>query len=188
MAFDYSQCHSLILDGILEGLRLRADEVAEIAAEVKSPQVEFPIDGVSLDLVPWHAALGVSFRLHTERDPDIRYCNVEWSYFNVVSNQSCSGLQRAADFIHAAYTSENSSSLAREMAHLIFFAGAEAILDPRVAQTLVKLGINAPTYENHFLSRLFEYIVLDFDGTVHANYCELVLANRVRTKWWPQST
>jgi hypothetical protein len=72
------------------------------------------------------------------------------------------------------------------MAHLIFLAGAEALLDPRVAQLLVELGINAPTYRDSFPSPLFEYMVFDFDKTVSANYCEIVLANRVTAKWRPR--
>ncbi len=188
MAFNFSQCRSRILEGVLAGLRLRADRIAEIAAEVRVPGVEYPIDGVSLDLVPWHAALGVSFRRHAERDPDVRYCNVEWTYFDVVSHQTCAELKAVADFVHEAYTSEDANALAVEMAHLIFLAGAEAILDPRVAQTLVELGINAPTYRDRLLSPWFEYLVLDFDGNVRANYCELVLANRVTAKWWPRLT
>ena len=62
MAFNFSHCQSLILHGILEGLRLRADKIAAIE---KVPNVEFPVSGVSLDLVPWHGALEVSLRLCT---------------------------------------------------------------------------------------------------------------------------
>jgi hypothetical protein len=185
MAFNYANCRSLILQGILEGLRFRADKIATIE---KVPNVEFPINGVSLDLVPWHSALGVSLRLYSEWEPDIRYCNVEWTYFDLVSHDTCHALKLAADFVHAAYTSENSNLLAREMAHLIFLAGAEALLDPRVAHLLAELGINAPTYREEFPSRLFEYLVFDFDGTVRTNYCELVLANRVAAKRWPKLT
>jgi hypothetical protein len=185
MAFNFSQCQSLILQGILEGLRLHADKIAAIE---KVPNVEFPVSGVSLDLVPWHGALGVSLRLCTEHEPELRYCNVEWAYFDLVSNANCPRLQLAADFVQKAYASENSNSTAREMAHLIFLAGAEALLDPQVAQLLVELGINAPTYRDSFLSPLFEYMVFDFDGTVRENYCELVLANRVTAKWWSRLT
>jgi hypothetical protein len=62
IAFNFSHCQSLILQGILEGLRLRADKIAAIE---KVPNVEFPVSGVSLDLVPWHGALEVSLRLCT---------------------------------------------------------------------------------------------------------------------------
>ena len=50
----------------------------------------------------------------------------------------------------------------------------------------MELGINAPTYVDSFASRVFEYMVFDFDGTVKANYCELVMANRVTAKWQPR--
>src|SRR5262245_47623907 len=183
MAFNFSQCRSLILEGILEGLQASADVIAAIG---KVPNLEFPVNGVSLDLVPWHGALGISLRLCTEVEEHVRYCNVEWAYFDLTSNANCPALARAADFVQKAYTSENSNSVAIEMAHLIFLAGAEALLDPQVAQLLVELGINAPTYRDSFPSHVFEYMVLDFDGTVRANYCELILANRVTAKWWPR--
>src|SRR5262249_35251313 len=92
MAFSFSECRSLILEGILEGLRLRANEIAAIE---KAPNVKYPVNGVSLDLVPWHGAIGLSLRLCGECDADIRYCNVEWAYFGLISGDNCPGLRRA---------------------------------------------------------------------------------------------
>jgi hypothetical protein len=177
MAFVFSQCRDLILHGILAGIWLRTDAIARIALEKQA-------SGVSLDLVPWHSALGLSIRQRTEHGADIRYCNVDWEYCDLVSNQTCPELQRAADFIHEAYTSEDSNDVAKEMAHMIFLAGAEALLDAQVAMAFSKLGINAPVCGDNFMPRGIEYMVFDFDGTVRANYCELVLANRVTARWW----
>jgi hypothetical protein len=179
MAFHFSRCRDLILQGILAGIRSSADKIASIA------KVEV-VTGISLDLVPWHGALGISIRRSTECSEDVRYCNVEWAYFDVVSNDTCAEFQQAVDFIHGAYTSENSNHLAREMAHLIFLAGAEALLDPQVALAFSELGIKAPVCGADFMPRPFEYMVFDFDETVPGNYCELVLANRVTARWWPK--
>jgi hypothetical protein len=179
MAFVFSQCRDLILHGILAGIRLRADDIARIALEKQA-------SGVSLDLVPWHGAIGLSIRQRTEHGADIRYCNVEWEYFDVVSNQTCPELQQAADFIYEAYTSEDSNHAATEMAHMIFLAGAEALLDARVATAFSELGIDAPICGDNFMPRGLEYMVIDFDGTVRGNYCEFVLANRVTARWWPK--
>jgi hypothetical protein len=179
MAFSFSRCRELILEGILAGIKLRADEIVSIAQEEQ-------VTGISLDLVPWHCVLGLSIRQCTEHGDDIRYCNVEWANFDVVSNQTCPEFQRAADFVHEAYTSENSNHIAIEMAHMIFLAGAEALLDPRVAMAFSELGIAAPVCGDNFMPRPFEYMVFDFDGTVPGNYCDLVLANRVAARWLPK--
>lgn len=179
MVFSFSQCRALILQGILAGIKLRADEIVNIVKEAQ-------VTGISLDLVPWHSALGLSIRQYTDLGEDVRYCNVEWAHFDVVSNETCAELQRAVDFIHEAYVAENSNHLAREMAHMIFLAGAEALLDSRVAMALSELGIDAPVCGDDFMPRPFEYMVFDFDGTVPGNYCELVLANRVTARWWPK--
>lgn len=178
MAFRFSRCRDLIVQGILAGIRLRADEIASIAKE--------HVTGISLDLVPWHSAIGLSFRTGMEHCSEDRYCNVEWAYFGVVSNETCAEFQQAVDFVHEAYTSETSNHLAREMAHLIFLAGAEALLDPHVALAFSALGIEAPVCGSDFMPRPFEYMVFDFDETVPGNYCELVLANRVTARWWPK--
>jgi hypothetical protein len=181
MAFSFSRCQDLMLQGILAGIRQSAGDIARIGKEQQ-------VTGISLDVVPWHQALGLSMRQCTEHGTDIRYCNVEWAYFDVVSNRSCPELDHAADFMHEAYVSENSNHLAREMAHMIFLAGAEALLDARVATAFSELGVNAPVCGDHFMPLPFEYMVFDFDGTVPCNYCDLVLANRVTARWLPKLT
>src|SRR5262249_33836790 len=150
--------------------------------------MDCPVTGISLDVAPWHGAIGLSLRQYTEHMEEVRYCSVEWAYFDVVSNRTCPDLQLAADFIQEAYTSENSNSVAREMAHMIFLAGAEALLDAQVAMLLSELGIDVPVCGGDFMPRPFEYMVFDYDGTVPGNYCDLVLANRVTARWWPKMT
>jgi hypothetical protein len=71
---------------------------------------------------------------------------------------------------------------------MIFLAGAEALLDPQVATAFSELGISAPVCGDAFMPRPFEYMVFDFDGTVPGNYCDLVLANRVASRWRPKLT
>jgi hypothetical protein len=160
---------------------LRSEKIAHIAKEEQ-------VTGISLDLVPWHRALGLSLRQLSEYKPEERYCNVEWAYFDVISHRKCRKLQQAADFVYEAYVSENSNELAVEMAHMIFLAGAEALLDAKVAMALTKLGIDAPICGDCFMQRPFEYMVFEFDGYFPGNYCDLVLANRVTARWRPKMT
>lgn len=186
MAFDFSRCRSIIVQGILDALDSKASAIASID---QIPNVEFPIDGIALDMAPWHGGMGLALRQVTEFEHESRYNSADWDYFDFVSNSSFSGLQVAANFIKEAYLSEGEGSPARlEMAHLVFLAGAEALLDSRVAECLCALGINAPVYANGFLGRRFEYMVFDPDETVRMNYCELVLANRVTAKWLTRKT
>jgi hypothetical protein len=183
MAFDFSQCRSVLLQGILDALLARAEVIASIK---RIPNIEFPISGVSLDMAPWHGGIGLSLRQAAEFEAERRYDVAAWEYFDLVSESTFAGLRPAAEFIRDAYGSEGEDSPARhEMAHLVFVAGAEALLDPLVAQRLRELGVNAPIFRDEFLRGGFEYLVFDPDGTVRANYCELVLANRVTARWWP---
>jgi hypothetical protein len=105
MAFSFFRCRAVILQGILDGIRLRAQKIAGVAKE------QDQVTGISLDLVPWHRALGLSLRQSGEHASHIRYCNVEWAYFDLVSDRTCPALQQAADFVHGAYASEGSDHL-----------------------------------------------------------------------------
>ena len=184
MAFDFSQCRSVLLQGILDALDARASVIASIK---RIPNVMFPISGISLDMAPWQGAVGLSLRQASEFELERRYDIAGWEYFDLVSNTTFPDLQPAAGLIHDAYISEGEDSPARhEMAHLVFLAGAEALLDERVPNRLSVIGVKAPVFGAEFLRGCFEYMVFDPDETVRVNYCELVLANRVTARWWPK--
>jgi hypothetical protein len=178
MGFNQDECRRLLLEGILGALEAKAADIQAIGRTVHG---ECPISGVSLDMAPWHCALGLSLRLNSEVGDD-RYDIAGWQYFDFVSQQSFPGLQPVADFIGEAYCSEG-EFYRREMAHLIFLAGAEALLDERAATYLIGLGLEAPILGSEFGQRYFEYMVFDPDCTIRANYCELVLANRVTARF-----
>jgi hypothetical protein len=55
MAFDFSRCRSVLLQGILDALTSRAGVIASIK---RIPNVEFPISGISLDMAPWQGGIG----------------------------------------------------------------------------------------------------------------------------------
>lgn len=184
MAFSISQCRSMLLQGILDALSHCVETIATIP---RIPNIAFPISGISLDMAPWQGGIGLSVRQASEFEDDRRHNSADWEYFDLVSNTTFGGLQPAAEFIEQAYVSEGADSPARhEMAHLLFLAGAEALLDARVADRLREIGVNARSYQIEFLRGDFEYMVLDPDATVRFNYCELVLANRVKARWWPK--
>src|SRR3989442_2672918 len=96
MAFSFSQCRSVLLQGILDALDDRATEIASIE---QIQNVEFPVSGISVDMAPWHGAVGLSLRLASEFEWERRYSHADWDYFDLVFNTSFPGLQTAGRFI-----------------------------------------------------------------------------------------
>jgi hypothetical protein len=168
------------MKGILAALDVKAAEIRGIERTAIGTS---PINGLSLDMAPWQGGVGLSMRLVDEMYGEGRRDIAAWKYFDFVSNDNCPGLQPAAEFIKAAYESEGEAYY-REMAHLIFLAAADALLDATVTARLTDLGLNAPVVGSDFgHHHLFEYMVFDPDATIEANYCEIVLANRVTARF-----
>jgi hypothetical protein len=70
-------------------------------------------------------------------------------------------------------------SQSQEIAHLTFLAAADALLDESVALRLQSVGVMAPVITDKLRSNYFKYVVLDEDGVIKANYCDIICANRV---------
>jgi hypothetical protein len=175
MPIDFVECREVLFRGIMEGLR---SQEADIRATERDARGESLVNGISLDLAPWHGGVGLSLRLQSDpRRGDGRYNSADWDYFDFVSGQTCAALRTAGAYIRDIYLSEGQEG-PLGLAHLIFLAGAEALLDERVAEYLRSLDIDAPIVRERFQDHVFEYIVTDPDGTVRANYCEIVVANR----------
>src|SRR5262249_9929969 len=138
-----------------------------------------PITGVALDLAPWHAGVGLALRLSSDTTDSLRrYRSVEWKHFNFFSKENCEALIPVGAYIQKAYRSTGKRGCL-DRAHLIFLAGADALLDRKVALFFQRLGVNAPVVKERLGRHSFEYIVIDPDGTIGANYCDLILAMRV---------
>jgi hypothetical protein len=171
MAIDFVECREVLFRGIMEGLRSCETEIRAIERDARGDSL---VNGISLDLTPWHGGIGLAFRLQSDPRNDN---SADWDYFEFVSGQTCAALRTAAAYIRDVYRSEGQEG-PLGLAHLIFLAGAEALLDERVAEYLRSLDIDAPVVRERFQDHVFEYIVTDPDGTVRANYCEIVVANR----------
>jgi hypothetical protein len=180
----------VILDAIQAGLE-------QVAPKLRALEhIDSEIDGISLDLVPWSDVepFALSFRnseitrrinlAGADAELDARYNSAEWKYFQIVSSlqNKSAPIKKAAKVIHGFYEdAENNRMKLTEAAHLIFLAGADALLDKTVTKRLEALGFeDLPAKGREFLDgHSFEYVVIDPDGTVAANYCEIVIANRV---------
>jgi hypothetical protein len=178
MGFDFDECRVLILRGVIAALRSRG---AEVEAIERAGGGHHPtVTGVALDLAPWHGGVGLALRLSSDpRDDPRRYRSVEWKHFNFVSQENCEALVPVGAYIGKAYRSKGKRGCL-DMAHLVFLAGAEALLDKKVTALLRAFGVEAPVVRDRPLGgRQFDYVVVDPDGTIRGNYCELVVAMRV---------
>jgi hypothetical protein len=184
MVFDFSACRSKILDAVMDQLREQSNYIVGIEEGVNR------ISGLSLDIAPWNGHLSLSLRLADDfplGQRENRYSPVEWRHFDFTRDCDSVVLRNAGQYVQGIYlTSEQNLAKgirAVHVAHLIFLAAAEALISPAVAMHLQGLGVNAEAWENDFAPGAFEYIVVDPDQTIKANYCELVLANRVTARW-----
>ena len=170
--FDFTECRGILLKGALAALRFKEKAIKAIKADAI-------ITGVALDLAPWHGGVGMALRLSTDpRDDYARYSSVEWEHFNFVSKEGCKALVPVGQYIRQTYEARGKRWYL-DLAHLIFLAGAEAMLDRKVARYLQTLGIDAPVVRDRLVPHFFEYIVVDPDGSLPGNYCDFVLGMRV---------
>jgi hypothetical protein len=170
--FNFTQCRRVLLQGVLDALRYKA-------RAIKAIDKDDSITGVALDLAPWHGGVGLALRIRDDpRDDYKRYSSVEWRNFTFVSKEHCKALVPVGEYIRTAYDAKGEGGQ-RDMAHLIFLAGAEAMLDRKVATYLQSLKLDAPVVRDRLDRSYFEYIVVDPDGTIPGNYCNVVKAMRV---------
>lgn len=182
----YEACRSCILAAILDGLRERTDYINSIP---RNGRGDIPATGLALELSPWEGGLGLSLRL-TEDFPrgDERYTSADWSQFDFTEGCSSPSFEAARAYFSEMYKqADDSGQDPREIAHLVFLAGAEALLDPSVSQYLSTLGINAPEVGDYFIDSPFEFIVMDPDESVKSNYCDLVVSYRIAERLFEQS-
>jgi hypothetical protein len=186
MRFDFEKCRSLVLAATLAELdAARSILVPEFGLQDDTLDYDLQITGIALDIAPWHPRFCLGMRDMKEKvEEGIKYSIGDWKLYplNGLANPSAiPASAAAADYIAAAYEAANEQR--REVAHLVFLAAAEALLDPTVTQKLLDFKIDAPYVEDDFLPhRFFEYIVADEDESVAINYCELVVANRITNR------
>lgn len=177
MTFDFTACRRVLFQGVMAGLRSQAKKIQAIERG-GGGQLQ-TITGVSLDLAPWHGGVGLSLRIAADpTDPVRRLSSVEWKHFGFLSPENCPALEPVGEYIQKCYRAKGQRG-SLDMAHLIFLAGADALLDKKVAGFFQEVGVDAPVIRAKLEPHCFDYVVLDPDGSLKANYCELVLAMRV---------
>lgn len=174
----FDACKIATLHAILDALRERSEYIASIE---RSANGDMPVTGIALELFPWHGSFGLSLRMMSDFPMgDSRYDSADWPHFDFTQGCESPSINEATSLVSALYAKgkEPGNDL-RDMAHLAFLAGAEALLNDQVAGVLREMGIDAPILNDHFVTSPFQYIVTDVDQTVKSNYCDLVLSNRV---------
>ena len=132
---------------------------------------------MSLDVLPWHQFACISFRKWgTETsEGDSRYSPADWELYEFIGDGY---FEKTRECTAGLYQSPPDGITPAHCAHLIYTAGAEALLDPAVAQELQASGIDAPLITDDTAGS-FEFIVLDEDKVITANYCEVTIASRL---------
>ncbi|ADB18806.1 hypothetical protein Psta_4157 [Pirellula staleyi DSM 6068] len=170
MRFDFDALVEVLRLAVLSAISDRDVTIRELS------RIE-PLWAVSLDILPWQPYVGIAFRLESESDYGASSNSADWKHSHFIENISSAPLSVAADYVHRLHQEFN-EDVSLEVSHLILLAGAHALLDSRVALLLRSIGIDAPEINERLSGTYFKYFVIDSDGTIKANYCDIVRANR----------
>ena len=185
MKFEFSKCRGLVLEAILAELDVGAGRFTPDNDSGEDKIAASSVSGIGLDFSPWHRQLMLGLREQEKWDEAIRYRIGDWKYYPLNKPDFPPSLPQtaaAADFAGDVYDSA-AEMRPIEVAHLMFLAAAKALVDPAVTDRLQQLGNDAPFITDDFpSSRVFEYVVTDGDESIAANYCEIVIANRLTNR------
>ena len=173
MQFDYDECREIFHRALLTALHEHRDAIRKLHATEA-------IWAISYYIIPWQPYISIAFRLSSESNYPASLVSADWKYFDFITDRKSQALVSARDFAHEAYESvSDDSKRCQDVAHLIYLAAADALLDPSIATLLQSLGINALEIGDALPRGYFKYIVIDEDKVIKANYCDIVCANRV---------
>jgi hypothetical protein len=117
-----------------------------------------------------------------DNNHETRHNPADWKGFEFVSSDSCKSklFRRASDLVSKLYEKADTLPYSNTYtAHIIFLAAAEALLSNSIPKMLQSLGIETSLPKDSIYGNGVEYIVFDSDETIAANYCEIILANRI---------
>ena len=174
MGFPFDEC----LEVLRNALTVSLDEHGPTIRELNRAE---SFGAATYDILPWDPYLGVGFRLESE--PYDSTNSADWKHGRVISAWNSPTIAAAQDYLHRVYRgfrqgADCDGDSLQEAAHLIFLAGAQALLDPRIALQLQGLGVAAPIIGDTMPWHVFKFFVFDDDGAIKANYCDVLCANR----------
>lgn len=190
--FEYEICKSLMLGGLLQALEIKKPELSTF---LKHPIGTTTIHRMCLDIHPWHNSIMISFCHEEDNHKDI----ATWRYFHFIGSETEEFplLKQAANYITTFYDptyfmeddeefeeweeNEDEEIDSNLKAHIIFLAGAEVILNEKVAHILRECGIDtAPIFEHPLQGYRSDFFLVENNNNdqIEANYCDIVRANR----------
>ena len=192
----FSHCRELFRAGILDGLENCTPLLRTIVGDGSG---SFPINAMTLSVLPWFGQAEIAFRIQS--DPHTLHV-AEWEHYDDFSdlcNCHSGPLADAAQYSREAWEEPPDGLSNLQIAHLIFLAGAEALIDTSVRSRFYEILDSiqgSSTFSGQFSleNKLsahdgwFEYIVSDPDGKCRANYCDIVCANEIRIRALPSWT
>jgi hypothetical protein len=173
MNFNFKECVEVLHRALMGAL-------AEYGEAIRTLNKTEPLWAISFDILPWDPYVGLAFRLESESGHDASMNSADWKHSHFIEELNTKALIPAKEYTHHAYqTLGGDGKSSQEVAHLIFLAAANALLDDRVARLLQSFGVDAPVIGEKLPWNFFKYLVIDGDGVIKANYCDIVCANRV---------
>jgi hypothetical protein len=175
MDFNFDECRAVLHRSLMDALSEHSQAIRELNSAER-------LMAISYDILPWDPYIGVAFRLESETGTDPPLGPADWQHSHFIEDLDCPALHPARDYTQQLYTEigGGGGTSAQEIAHLIYLAAADAILDESVATLLESAGVQAPFVGSSLpWGHSFTYMVLDEDKVIKANYCEIVVANRV---------
>lgn len=177
--FNYDESRGMIVRDLLHAIQDNAERIRLIAAADNNH-----VDGICFELAPWNRSFAISFRTSTDQFVascdgtriGIRYSPADWRHTDFIHSKGY--FQGVSDFAARVYHMPGGEA-GRESNHLILTVAADALLDEAVATCLQACGLNATIRNDEIPWGGFEYMVYDIDQALKANYCEIILANRV---------
>lgn len=170
-------------DGAIELLQQSEPYIASLGFEVIGDNA---LNGIALDIIPWHVYFEMSLRFSSDTESGERnYNSADWQHFQFTRDASGPASMAAEEFLVKHY--ENSKYTGHESSMLLYMAAAKALLSPKLNSCLREL-FDSPEVGNNLFSGPFEYIVSDPDECLPCNYCDVMFAHSVADRLARQLT
>ncbi len=97
---------------------------------IRTLHAEEELWAISYDIIPWDPYIALAFRLRSESNYPVSDVSADWKHCELIGDHNCKSLVPARDFAHQACESVgHNSKQGQDVAHLIYLAAADALLD-----------------------------------------------------------
>lgn len=136
----------------------------------------YPINALSFDIFPWFGEAGFGVRVQEDTQD---FEMADWEHFDAmydIGKCESDALGDAAVYARDAWENPPEGTDGGQIKQLVFLAAADCLLSPEVeAAFFAALRIDDPERFEDW----FEYVVMDADGSIRCNYCDVVRVQRI---------